>query len=237
VLTVEQTEFWSTDQLDPDAVATVSVQDVEEIGKHTLVPEDPLFEFRLENAVVEAGGEKAEYAVDVPVHPEAVSAGGKSDGRDVAVAVCEEAVAVEAEEARRREEPPPPEPSLEGRREVVRPAPDPTRPAKLQFNMARFLRLTGSLDKLEDQGRWYQLPRRLFRACIVLDAKHRITRDFLKDLRKPPQSSPGSRSDQMGGMERLGDLEPAAQAWGRAGYTSRCCLKRCCAACRPGPGA
>jgi hypothetical protein len=199
VLTVEQIEFWSPDQLDPDAVAAVSVQDVEEIGKHTLVAEDPPLEFRLENAVVEAGGEKAEYAVDVPVHPEAVSAVGKSEGRDVAVAVCEEAVVVETA-ARRREEPPPPEPSLEGRGEVVRPVPDPTRPAKLQFNMARFLRLSGSLDKLEDQGRWYQLPRRLFRARIALDAKHRITRDFLKDLRKPPQSLPGSRSDQMGGM-------------------------------------
>jgi len=198
MLTVEQTEFWSPDQLGPKGASAVSVEDVEEIGKHTLVPEEPPFEFRLERTVADAGGEKAEYAVDIPAHPESVLAVGDSGNPDVAVAVCEEATPVEAEARRRNDTPPPEQFPVEPRGEAGASA-DANEPAALGFNMARFLRLTGSLDKLEDEGRWYQLPRRLFRARIILDAKHRITRDFLKDLRKPPQSSPSGRTGQMGG--------------------------------------
>jgi hypothetical protein len=57
-----------------------------------------------------------------------------------------------------------------------------------RFNMARFLRLTGSLDPLEDQDRWYQLPRRAFRPRLDLNVKRQISKDFLKDLRMPPRS-------------------------------------------------
>ena len=60
-----------------------------------------------------------------------------------------------------------------------------TRPT---FNMARFLTLTGSLDSVEEEGRYLVLPRRGFRPHVVLDAVRRISKDFLKDLRSPPRS-------------------------------------------------
>ena len=61
-------------------------------------------------------------------------------------------------------------------------------PAGPRSCMARFLRLTGSLDSLEEEGRWYDVPRQAIRPPLILDVKRRISRDFLKDLRMPPRS-------------------------------------------------
>ena len=63
-----------------------------------------------------------------------------------------------------------------------------------RFNMARFLTLTGSLDCVADDGRWFQLPRNRFQAHVVLDVVRRISKDFLRDLRAPPRNHSIERS-------------------------------------------
>lgn len=61
-----------------------------------------------------------------------------------------------------------------------------------RFSMARFLTLTGSLDTVEDVGRWLELPKRgIFRSVLNLGSKRRISRDFIGDLRSPPRTYRG----------------------------------------------
>ena len=57
-----------------------------------------------------------------------------------------------------------------------------------RFNMARFLRLTGSLDGVDNDDRWYRLPRKRFRPSLVLGVKKHMAKDFWKDLCKPPRN-------------------------------------------------
>ena len=52
-----------------------------------------------------------------------------------------------------------------------------------QFNMARFLSLTGSLDSGDRNDRWFVLPRRRFRPRPELGIKHSDAPDTLKELR------------------------------------------------------
>ncbi len=57
-----------------------------------------------------------------------------------------------------------------------------------RFNMTRLLRLTGSLDAVDDREHWYDLPKRHFRAIFTLRARRSgISRDFHKDLTAPPR--------------------------------------------------
>ena len=73
-----------------------------------------------------------------------------------------------------------------------------------RFNMARYLTLTGSLDAVADDGRWFQLPRRgQFRAHVVLDVVRRISKDFLRDLRAPPRNHSIERTSRPNGWFKL----------------------------------
>jgi hypothetical protein len=57
-----------------------------------------------------------------------------------------------------------------------------------RFNMARLLRLTGSLDAVDDRQHWYDLPTKRFRAWFTVGARRQtISSDFLKDLRAAPR--------------------------------------------------
>lgn len=61
-----------------------------------------------------------------------------------------------------------------------------------RFNMARFLTLTGSLDTVEDVGRWMELPKRgFFRSVLSLGRGRRFSGDFLKDIHAPPRAHRG----------------------------------------------
>jgi hypothetical protein len=58
-----------------------------------------------------------------------------------------------------------------------------------RFNMARFLTLTGSLDTVEDSGRWLELPKRgWMRTVLSLGARRRFSRDFMSDMHAPPRA-------------------------------------------------
>lgn len=88
-----------------------------------------------------------------------------------------------------------------------RPRAAPSRPVyavtpATKLNMARFLTLTGSLDAVEEEGRWLALPRDGFRPRVMLDAARRISRDFLGDLRAPPRSGSIGRSLGPAGWRR-----------------------------------
>ncbi len=183
MLKAQQTEFWSLDQLSPQRIPGASVEALEETGEHTSVSS-----VRRDNAGPAVYHETMVYAVDHLFREESEPAVDVSVRPDVAVEVCNEAGPDEAE------------PSLQGEPEcepeaTPRPVVDVPRSAAPRFNMARFLRLTGTLDKLEDEGRWYQLPRRLFRPRVALDSKQRISRGFVKDLRMPTCSSSDGRND------------------------------------------
>lgn len=115
---------------------------------------------------------------------------------ELAAAPAEAVVVTERGESTEIADPVPPPSST-----ITRPVPAPT--VVPTFNMARFLTLTGSLDSVEEEGRYLVLPRRGFRPHVVLDAVRRISRDFLKDLRSPPRNYSISPYQRPSGWMRL----------------------------------
>ena len=167
MINVQQTEFWTDAETAKGRMADDALLDTVALDRATMVldPPEPLVDM-----------------VDDPVTGSlAVSAPVESLLAELAAEEAEAREPVAKEEGART---PAEVAGTRPRHMVV-----PSGPPGTQFNMARFLTLTGSLDSVADEGRWYELPRRIFRPVIGLAVKRRITMDFLKDLRAPPRNA------------------------------------------------